>query len=452
MKRAVLFTVLLAGCARTIPDHLRREPAPTEAVADVAIDWSSADAALRTLLRGDPLARRPRQPDDPAVLRDLGLAAVADALQGLSALDQHPGDRAHAAQRLEGRLQGTVGAPFVRGYRLLQADQFLARFGSQPTALQPPELAVLLTALQPDAVPVPSGTHPLAFLGDGPVFASNLRRYGDRWALQGWLAVPDADLRPVAEALSAATFEDLRHSPLGRLVVARAEGRQGDVAAGLADLKLATSLALQRAAADRDAEQTAWETRRASLAAELGDPDPVKVLLERAAATLTDAAGDDRGAGGALLALAALRWKGRCGWEPCAGLDRASVFADAARWSPDLQGLARTWQIIALKEAYDGFIAGQGTVRFSAALVDLLDATLAVGAPPPQAGVLARRSPDAFVWQQLGALAGRDATTSWEDVKPALGILLAKHAEQAKVNADDETIKLLERIRRRASP
>src|SRR5690606_31831546 len=155
-------------------------------------------------------------------------------------------------------------------------------------------------------------------------------------------------LEPVARRLRSSQYDALRGSALGDLVLARAEGRTGPVDDGFEDLRRATLLALQKAAADRDREQAAWATVRKASVAELGDEDPVGALLARATATLTAAAGDQRAAGGALLALNAGRWHGSCEERQrvrspaaCRGLDRVDAIGAAGHWAPDVERLAQ---------------------------------------------------------------------------------------------------------------
>jgi hypothetical protein len=244
----------------------------------------------------------------------------------------------------------------------------------------------------------------------------------------------------------------LRATALGRLVQARASEAAGPVDDGLADLRRGTLLALTHVAADRDKEQIAWSDLRRETAAELGiDGDPVVFLLQRARERLTGAAGDDRAAGGALLAYQASRWLGACEPTPCQGVDRVDGMRAASRWHADLEGPARTWQVLALKAAIDGLDVGRDTVMYPRSMLDLADALLGTGAGPLDASIL-RRKGEAAVWLSLGRAVGRDGTVDWADARVAGAHLAAEARAAAKVEQDPAVDALLERIAARAIP
>jgi hypothetical protein len=371
---------------------------------------------------------------------------MADTAAALRDLELSRRDLPRGLQELDTRSRGTGGAAVVRGYRLLLAQRALAR--ADRTPLDDLEITVLLTPLRQPEFMLANGQDPLRFYETD---ADRLRA-ADRWVMLGWLDEPTLPLKAVAEALQAPAFDALRSRPVGRLVLARAAGASGDPTAGLIDLGLATALALQRAAADRDQEQGAWADRQRSLAAELGDPDPIAFLLRRALTALTDAAGDDQALAAALLAHEALRWMNDCEDAPCVGVDRTSGMSATLAVHAGVTPLVRTWRVIALKEAVDGFEVAQNTIRMPAATIDLVDALAGTGAAPPDANLLARRQPDPGFWNTLGATVGLDQATGWSEVREGLGRQLAQEARSAAEVTDSTTASVLVRVARRATP
>jgi hypothetical protein len=289
-------------------------------------------------------------------------------------------------------------------------------------------------------------------LGDGS--AAEVRDYADRWVLAGWLSAPAVDLEVVGSPMSAPMYDGLRETPMGKLVLARATGADVDTTAAWADLERATHLALSRVAADRDKEQAAFAALKKEVADDLGiEGDPEPLLLRRAAAGLTAGAVDDRAAGGALLALTALRWLDACEVEPCTGVDRVEVMHAAERYHPDVAALASQWQVIALKDALDTMDVAHDTVLFTEAMVDLVDALSGTGGGPLEARLLRNRRPDAQTWLILARAVGTEGVTEWEGARAAVGAHLENEVQRTtKQNSDAEVLALLERISRRALP
>jgi hypothetical protein len=279
----------------------------------------------------------------------------------------------------------------------------------------------------------------------------HVQAYADRWVLTGWLDGPDIPLGPAAEALASAPYDALRESDTAKLLLARNAGPEVDPTPGLDDLRQATLLALIEASSDRASELGAWS----DLKYEVGDPletdDPIGFLLERSGERLRAAAGHDVATGGALLAIAARRWRDTCSWKPCTGMDRSQTMSTASRWHDDIRPLAATWRVIALKQALDSMEVGQETVLFPHTMVELCDALLGLGAGPLAADLLRHRSPDPAVWSGLSEGVGTSGVSDWAGARAALGGFLSSeaHAVQSQVE-DPEWIELLEKISRRA--
>jgi hypothetical protein len=270
----------------------------------------------------------------------------------------------------------------------------------------------------------------MAWLPREPNLRDAVLTLGDRWVLAGWLDGPGIDLEPVSDALNAPPFDALRTTPLAQVVLARAAGIQGPTDAGLQDLQ------------------------RAALRKELGiDGDPVDALLARAADRLTDAAGLDLAAGGAVMAVQARRRYGACPDTPCQGLDRMDGVSAGARWHPTLARLARLWRVAALKDGVDGLDVARGTVRYPAAVVDLVDALIGAGATAPGPIVLLQRSPDSATWLALARAVGAEQATTWEDARAALHAFARAEATAARdAETDREVRELLDRVVKQLEP
>jgi hypothetical protein len=437
----MLTLLSLAACPRTIPSHLIAPPpeAPME-------DYSSPVAAMRSVLGGDPLARRPRWPADPALLDAAGLPELA-ALQAQLA-------EAHDAAALRAVEEEASLRPIVRGARLARAQSLLASgSGALGWSL---EIAALISPLGPSSPLAPPSPRALPWLPanaapDAPF------QVAERWALSAWLSHRGPGLPDAAAALEAPTHDALRSTPHAALLLARVRGGTADPAPGLATLTRATALALEEASADRDAEQTAWRARRSSILTELGRSadsleDPVTLLLQRAVDQLDDAASDDAAFGGAWLSLEALRWRGACADPPCGGVDRLGALQEAAAWSPRLAPLASTWTVVAWKEAIDGVEVAHGTVRFPYALVDLIDVLSTVARPALPADLLLRPEEDPTLWQTLAVALGVRMAPGWEEARAPLRARLATIAKESRSTVPSELHPLLDRVERRAQP
>ena len=280
-----------------------------------------------------------------------------------------------------------------------------------------------------------------------------MRSYTERWVLTGWLASPEMPIEAPAEALKAAMYDGLSRSPTASIILARHRGADADTTEAMSALQRATAMAVEQAAADRDREQGAWAERKKAAAAELGVDDPIGALLDQALEGFIAGAGSNRGAGGALLALSAMRWRDRCDDPPCAGVDRVQAMAMARRFDPVLDEVGHRWQVLALKEALDTMDVAHDTVMYSEGALDLLDAVLGTGGGPLDDQMLRKRRPDPSVWLALSRAVGEEGVTDWEGARAALGRHLKSEADlAAEAATSEEQRKLLERISSRAIP
>lgn len=446
--------LLLLGttaCVSKIPDHLRVEASADQQLAELA-PVEDLPAALFAMLRKDPLARSPLLLDPASVDALDGGPPIGAWIRGVRALEKGDGQVERSLQQLEDEHPGTPVVALARGYRLRVVENRLAGGEALDAAAQQ-DIVTLLTPLKgspnDEALPRP----PLEWLAPKARLADAARTYGDRWVLTGWLQAPGIPLDAAAESLSAPMYDGLAKTPTGALLQARARGADAPIEGHLEDLTRATRLALHHAAADRDKEQAAWAAMKAAAAEELEVDDPVGVLLARSRDGLTAGAGADAATGGALLAIASMRWKDVCGTPPCVGLDRVETMRFAGRWSDEIAPLAAVWQVIALKEALDTMEVGHETVLYPKAIVSLVDALIGTGAGPLDVHLLRRSTPDASVWLALGRSVGTEAVTQWSEARVALGAHLeAKVQEALEVVEDPELRPLLERIGARAIP
>ena len=96
------------------------------------------------------------------------------------------------------------------------------------------------------------------------------------------------------------------------LILAIRRVLSADDSSAWSNLEEATWLALNHAAADRDHEQAAWAALRKEAIDRTGASRPIAAELRQAIDGLSNNASNDRAAGGALTALAALDSGRRC--------------------------------------------------------------------------------------------------------------------------------------------
>ncbi len=444
-----MIAILLLACGK-VPDHLRVEASGAGAAIDLSVATGEGVVALVT--RRDPLVRSPLIPARASAEALAGEPWVVAWLDVLAATELALSDPDPALEQLESSWRGTPVVPLTRGQRLRLAEGVVARTEALEEAAEADILA-WLTPLRADDADVGLPRLPLDWLAPPHAAGAAARVLGERWVLAGWLDGPTIPVRPLAVALEGANYDPLRASPLGALLLARAEARGGSATSAFADLREATGLAMNRAAADRDTEQRAWADTRAVVATRLGVPDPEAELLGRALRGLTAAAADDRAAGGALLAHAALRWHDTCPDRPCIGLDRVAQMASASRWHPEVAELASVWQVVALKEAVDQMDVAADTVGFPGAMVGLVDALHGTGAGPLPADLLRVRRGEPRTWAGLASALGVEGVAEWTATRAALGSHLEQKAHSARDLSSDPGIRsLLERIAVRAQP
>lgn len=451
MRRTLLLPLLLAGCIHPIPDHLRIETSADQAAA--AAEVTDLRSALTAMVHRDPLVRAPRLIDEAMVEAVEGGAPVAAWIRTIRDLEKGEGQVERSLQQLEDRYPATAVAALSRGYRFRLAENRIANANAEIDLQAQHEIVSLITPLRAgtfdDTLPLP----PLAWMGETERPTDAIRAFGERWVLTGWLQGPEIPVDVISTGLEAPMYDGLVKTPTGALLLARIEGRSANVQPALEQLERATLLALTRAAADRSSEQGAWSDLRAAAAAELGLDDPVVGLLQRARDGLTAGASDPRAAGGALLAIGAMRLEGSCGELTCAGVDRVETLRAAGRWSPEIERLSAVWRVIALKEALDTMEVGHATVMYPKAMTALVDALVGTGAGPLDLHLLRRRSPDPSVWLALGRSVGADGITDWKACRAALGEHLKRQAEEAlALSLDPQLADLVERISARAIP
>jgi hypothetical protein len=442
--------LLLLSCGK-VPDHLRVEPPPDAGAVDRRV--SSGEAAVALLTRRDPLVRSPIMPDRASAealgASDPWLLAWIDATAASEASLTDPDA---ALEQLESAWRGTPVVALTRGQRLRLSEGVLARSEVLDEAGEG-QILGWLTPLRSDEADIGLPRLPLDWLAPPHEAGDATRVVGERWVVAGWLDGPAIPLRSLSESLAGSNYDGLRETPLGALLLARAERRTGPVDAGFAALRDATTLALNQAAADRDTEQRAWADMKTAAAARVGAADPEKALLATAREKLTAAAGDDRAAGGAFLAYAASRWHDSCPDAPCLGVDRVAEMAAARRWHPEVAELAAIWQVIALKEAVDHMDVAADTVGFPGAMVGLVDALDGTGAGPLSADLLRVRRGEPRTWSGLAAALGVEGVAEWTAARAAIGRHLEQAARDALTLCSDPTLTpLLERVAKRAQP
>lgn len=447
--RSAVLLLLLTGCgARTIPPHLRVD-APTSG-GDEASDAPvrSLDAAAARLVRTDPLVRRP----DPGTLDTWLHVQEREPIEAWARLARKPLAPAKTWSALEAAYPGTLAVPLARGAGLAALEAAAAVVGRPGE-----EDLTLLAWLGPVVVggaPLPAAARrPLAWLEPDPEAApAAVLRWSERSVLLGWLDAPGVPLEAAARALQPGVYDRLIDSPAGALLRARADrtAHAGSLGRAKEALAQGTHLALQRVAADRDAEQEQWRRTREGLTETLGS-DPVATLLASARTQATEDAAQDEAVAIGLLAMAAERIHGSCPDQPCSGLDRVAALGAAVRWDPDQAATVAVWQAIALKAALDRLEVTRERVGVPGAWADLADALLGTGGGSVPQHLLRTRTPTAATWLALSRAAGATDATTWNDCHAALERRLDDVVGFAlsQESLPSDTRALLQRIRRR---
>ena len=421
----MLLCVMSAHCARHIPDHLLTTPPPTS-----QIDISTAVHPLDALLRTDRWARYLLDDERTALWAQVPTEAQLAVSETLEDIEQRQADPAVALWRLERSWPATPLVPLTRAYRTRWADARWAMHVEGPDTATDPNVA-LLTNLTPGR-PLPPGSAPAwSWLSPSTPDRAQIQHYADLWTLRGWMQHPKLQIHHVARGLSEHGPEPLLSSDESQWILHRAASTDASCASGTTsawDTTIeATSLALERAAADRDHEQAAWSDHRAQLQKRLQtSEDPIDVLLNMAWANLLDCAHRDREAGLALLVLEARRWNRGC-THGCDGLDRMRGFETAGTWHPEVLPIAHSWRALAIKESIDTMDVGHDTVLFPVALYGLINVVAGLRGEPVSASLLQLRTGEELLWNQLGGHLGHTDATDWYTVK--LGLLEQLHRE-----------------------
>lgn len=401
--------LLLAGCLRA------SAPPPSE-VAPPVVPPEPDDPALLVpwMIAGDPLARRPRQPERPPAAPDLA-AYVAVAAEA----DPTPA----AFRRLEEQWPGTPTVALARGARLAAMEVA----GDDADAV----MDALLPFDPPDAAR-PRARDPLAW--SGVVAPRDLLPAGERAVLLGWLADPAAPPVYVATLLDRPEWDRLVQTPAGQLVRAAGQGARDEAAAadGRDVLAEATAYAAQRAAADRPREQAEVRALKDTIGPRFGvTGDPLAAMLRRAREGLTRDGGGPGSTGLALVAIAAERLNRSCPDAPCTGFDRVTSLGDAARWGPEPAALAAAWQAIALKDARDHLDVAYAEPSFPSALDGLVEALLGPDTGPFDRSILTQAEPGPGVHLAVCRALDAGDLTSRAAMTAAVDRRLAERTEAA---------------------
>ncbi len=406
---------------------------PPTAVAD-SPEPSDAGARLAWILRGDPLARRPRLPSEAGAASDPALAAWRRAASSSGPVDSA------TWWELEREHAGTVAVPLARGARLAEAETHL------------PEPLVLLAALAPlvpaTTVPPPDARRPLDWLGaDGEGVLPVL----ERAVLNGWLDGPG--LAAGAATLDDPLFARLADTPTAVLLRAHRAGAasEGARAEALAALDAAMLFALDEAAADADTEQTAMRARRAEvLAAHPGARDAVVALLDDAERSALLDAGHPQSVAVALATMSVRRWRDACPDRPCGGFDRLGLLDAARRFEPSLGGRLATWRVVLWKDAVDALEASWNHSSVTPALDRLTELAVATDTRVLDQGLVLHRAPAPPVALAWCRALGLNDATSREGVLLELSRHLGRLAAAAVPVAPPAAQPTLVRVARRA--
>jgi hypothetical protein len=417
--------VLLACGPKEIPPHLRIDPAEGSGSGP-------AGTTLEDLVAHDPLVRRPA-PGPSGHWKGLG-----EPVEAWAALARRENLEPTDWDALEARLPGTLAIPLARGARLAVLE---VKASEELTPQAEASVARWLGHIQAnEKSPTQAPGAPLAWLDPKDPLGTAVH-IAERQVILGWLDGPAIPVGAAAEAMQPGVHDRLIDSPAGHLLRERAR-RASDPSArerGLRALADATSLALEGAAADRDAEQRAVAARAATARAELG-AEPVPALLARARTELSLDAGDDVSAGLALVAIGAERLLDSCPDRPCVGLDRTLALARAETWGAEVARWARAWRLVALKEAVDAFEVAYDRPTFYQVIPRMADALIGNGASTVPLSLLQQRSANSVVLLAISrAAAGVDATDE-EGTTLALRKRLAELAGQVASDPPDPSI------------
>lgn len=432
--RAVWLGLATACGPAPVPPHLA-PPAP----AASAPPPTDAGALLASWAATDPLLRRP-----PGLEHLPPTLAGAPWLGAYLRLSRDPAATAGDWRSFAAAHPGTLAGPLAAGAALAAIEVALAVPDGEAAAL--PWLAPVLT----DARALPAAARgPLDWLSpaDPSAHRAVALHLAEGAVLRAWL-LSGQPLGPVAAALQPGVHDRLRARPEGALLLARAGGARDAAAAadGAQRLAVATTLALQEVAADRDAEQAAWARTRDAARASTGAPDPIAFHLDAAIAAFTRDAGADASFAAAQVAIAAARVRGSCADRPCGGLDRTSTLRALEPAAP----AARVWRAIHWKSAVDTLEASHDRPSAWLGMPALADALLAEGSGPIPEALLRVRTFGPSAWLALSRAAGAGDATTFVDAAKALRERVAVAAEAGIPGASPEDAAVLARVARRA--
>jgi hypothetical protein len=438
--------LVLLGCAKEIPPHLRVDTPPLT----IRVDADPAEQ-LEALIRRDPLVRRP-DPRTPGVWADM---PDGDAIEAFAAVARKKNPTPSDWTQVEMAWPGTIAVPLARGARLAAIEVIMTgdlEFETQQL------VSGWLGAVRVEARPTTRNpSDPMTWV---PGSTEKEKReaaltMAERSVLLGWLDGPNMSVLTPALALSSASHSRLADTPAGVLLRARAADDRDDSAAaqGRYALTRATLLALAEAAADTDKEQVEFRALIEAEGAALGGAEqPVAAWLARARHGLTADAGNPASTGLALVAIAAERTVGSCPDGACMGLDMTQSLSTALRWHADTNALAHAWQVIALKRAADIFEVSHSTAGFGRSIPVIAEALSGTGGGSIDLSLLRYRVKEPTAVIQIGRLAGGAASADITEAIRAVRTRLlnaCNAALMARVTVEQAAI--IQRIGRRAA-
>ncbi len=387
--------LLTWSCAKELPPHLRIDLAPPP----------PAEYTLSDLVAHDPLLRRL----DPGP-EGVWLTSVhGEVLEAWATIARTRDPSSARWNELAARHPNSLAVPLARGGQLAGLEGTLGHPPQERPMLIAEWLGLTRVGVQP-ATQRPSDH--LDWLG-GASAEEQLERaihLGRRAVLRGWLAGPGVPLSDVASALEGPTYTGLAASPLGQIILARAEGKTDLSGTGKRLAWEATDHALSWVSVDGRARRRDVHVKRLEHR-EAHEQDVVQSTLHRALSALVADARDDNSAGMAIVISEAARLSDSCGDPPCEGVDRVRSIRSAAGWGPEAEALALVWQVIALKRAHDALAASLDKPILHRRLPGVVEALSGVEGLPTPLPLMRHRVASPVLMAGLSSLASGAATT-----------------------------------------
>ena len=423
---------LMLGCGRTARTW---QGVGTQQVTEPTGAPESYVDVLSQVLHGDPFVRRARPLAEETLARFEDARDLARWQQDIAGLESSGTINAVNLSYLQARYRGRIGAVLTAGYRLQQLEDGIATQASgDPTVRLLPWVTPIVPGNGNGADD--DAAWPLASAGTPAV--NVLRHLGEREVLRSWL-LTEAPLTPVAEALESTLYDSVREQRLARLIRAAATTDTTDPTPELQYLMVATRLAVQRAAADRDHEQAAYADARADIRTSMGFERPIRDALAKSFDAALPFAGSAEGRWTAVLSDHLLFYERACEDLPCAVPGRTSHLSQLAGRSPTLDPYIALWKVIAMDRALDGMDLGRKTVRYPWAMMELADVLLGTGAGALNTDLLLHEPDSAEGWSAVST--ALDAPhTSWEATREQLGVHLEALVDDALAYPHDDAL------------